>query len=433
MTASSYARWFRDSTPYIRTHRGKTFVVMLGGDAADHDNLTHLVQDLALLSVLGVRLVIVHGARPQIDAACPTAQFVDGRRVTSADDLPRVVQASALVRTRIEAAFSTGLPNTPLHNVSIRIAGGNVVRARPIGVRAGIDHGHTGEIRSVDTAAVNALLDANAVLLLSPLGYSPAGAAYNLEAGALAAEIAVGIQADKLIVLDALAPLTDSEDQPVRDLTPAELAELLDTAPANSDRLHSMLDAVRRGVPKAHLVSFLDDGALLEELFTATGAGTQLSERAHRNVRPATTSDLSGIVELVRPMVQEGGLVERSIDEIERAIDRYLVAEIDGIVVGCCAVLPYAENADDAEIASVAVHPGQRKDGVTSKSLLAAAESQAQASGVSKLWALTTGARDWFVEQGFTVASHEALPADRKDHYDTERNSTVLCKVLTNN
>lgn len=424
---SSYARWFRDSTPYIHTHRGKTFVVMLGGDAAEHANLTNLVHDLALLSVLGVRLVIVHGARPQIDAANPNAEFVDGRRVTSGDELHGVIAASASVRARIEAAFSTGLPNTPLHNVGVRVAGGNVVRARPIGVRSGVDHGYTGEVRSVDADAIEALLDANAVLLLSPLGYSPAGATYNLEASALAAEVAAGVQADKLIVLDAASHVRNDHGDPERDVTPASLDALLAANPDVSDRLQAMLDAVRRGVSKAHLVSYADDGALLEELFTASGSGTQLSEQAHRNIRGASTADLSGIAELVRPMMSQGSLIERSNDEIDQNIDRYLVAEIDGIVIGCCAVLPCGP---DAEVASVAVHPSQRGDGLTARALLAAAESLAQEAGAGHLWALTTAARDWFVEHGFAVVGRDTLPAERKDRYDTERNSTVLCKQL---
>lgn len=427
MTPSSYARWFRDSTPYIRTHRDRTFVVMLGGDAANHANLTHLIHDLALLSVLGVRLVIVHGARPQIDAACPNACFVNGRRVTSSDELTAVIQASATVRARIEAAFSTGLPNTPLHNVGVRVAGGNVVRARPIGVRAGVDHGHTGEVRSVDAKAIKALLDAEAVLLQSPLGYSPAGATYNLEASALAAEIAVAIHADKLIVLDDAATVSNAKGNAVRDVTPAELEGLLGANPGNADRLAAMLDAVRRGVPKAHLVSFADDGALLEELFTAAGTGTQLSEQAHRTVRPATAADIAGIAELIRPMMSDGSLIERNRGEIEQSIGRYLVAEVDGIVIGCCVVLPCG---DDAEIASVAVHPSQRGDGRTARALLAEAERTAAGAGASQLWALTTGARDWFIEQGFRVEDASALPAERQRRYDQTRNSTVLGKAL---
>lgn len=426
-SGAEYARWFRGSTPYIHTHRDKTFVVLLPGEACDDDYLVDIVHDLALLSVLGIRLIVVHGARPQIASALPDSKLVAYRRVTSAGDMNTIISVAGAVRARIEALFSMGLPNTPLHNVGVRVVGGNIVRARPVGVKGGIDHQQTGEVRSIDQSQLDALLDARAIVLLSPIGYSPSGVAYNLEASELAAKLAVACSADKLIAFDENGYVRSPSNQQLRDLTPSELVAAL---PDNTERellLNALLLAVRGGVSKAHLVSYSRDGALLEELFTAGGGGSQISESAHRSVRSATAADLAGIAELVRPLAESGSLVARSVDQIERDLGHYLVAVVDGVVVGCCTLMPCG---DDLELASVAVHDSQRGDRVTGASLLKSAEDTARSRGVARLWALTTAARDWFLDKGFQAVSADELPAARRASYDGGRNSVVLCKVL---
>ncbi len=427
-TASSdYARWFRGSTPYIHTHRDRTFVVLLPGEACIDDYLVNIVHDLALLSVLGIRLIVVHGARPQIGAALPDSELVEHQRVTSAGDMATIVSIVGGVRAQIEALFSMGLPNTPLHNVGVRVAGGNIVRAQPVGIKGGVDHQQTGEVRSIDRAQLDALLDARAIVLLSPIGYSPSGVAYNLEASELAARLAIACHADKLIAFDENGFVRGVDNQRLRDLTPPELVAAL---PSNTERqllLSALLRAVRGGVSKAHLVSYVRDGALLEELFTAGGGGSQISESAHRSVRSATPADLAGIAELVRPLAESGSLIARSVDQIERELHQYLVAVVDGVVVGCCALMPCG---DDLELASVAVHNSQRGDRVTGTALLKSAEEAARARGATRLWALTTAARDWFLDRGFQAASAQDLPEARRASYDGGRNSAVLCKVL---
>jgi amino-acid N-acetyltransferase len=151
VNGNQYAQWFRDSTPYISTHRNKTFVVQLEGEALDHPNLTNIVHDLALIHVLGARLVVVHGARPQIDAALPDAEFHHGRRITRAADLPLLLGIFGQQRARLEALFSTGLPTSPLHGTEISVIGGNFVTARPVGVVDGVDHLLTGRTRRIHT------------------------------------------------------------------------------------------------------------------------------------------------------------------------------------------------------------------------------------------------------------------------------------------
>ncbi len=175
MAENDYAQWFRDSTPYISKHRNKTFVVLLDGEALalgsdTAGKLTNIVHDLALVHVLGARLVLVHGARPQLDAALggPDA-FHNGRRVTQEADLPAVLRVFGELRARLEALFSTGLPTSPLRDVDISVISGNFITARPVGILDGVDHELTGRVRRVHSDRLTRILDSGAIALLSPL------------------------------------------------------------------------------------------------------------------------------------------------------------------------------------------------------------------------------------------------------------------------
>jgi len=430
---SGYARWFRASTPYISAHRNRTFVVLLGGEAIAHSNLTNIVHDLALLHVLGVRLVLIHGARPQIDAAIPDCRFHAHRRITDRDSLDTVLGVYGQVRTALEALFSTGLPTSPLRNADIATVTGNFVVAKPIGVLGGVDHLFTGQVRRIHAQRLKAALDMRALLLLSPIGYSPSGQAYNLASDELAADIALALKADKLILFAEDGYVHDPTGRQRTHLIPGELDVIIDhpqTPTAVAHQLRVMLRACRGGVPRCHLVSYAEDGALLEELFTAQGHGTQLSEERAALVRPARPDDVAGIVEVIRPLEEAGALVRRDRDRLEQEIGNFFVAELDGIVVGCCALYGYG---DMAELACVGVHESYRSTGMRpgiGTRLLAAAETAARAAGIATLFALTTQTRDWFVEHGFTDAGIEALPAPKQDLYNYQRNSKVLIKTL---
>ncbi len=436
----SYARWFRDSTPYISAHRNKTFVVLLGGDAVAHANLTNIVHDLALLNVLGVRLVVVHGAREQINASLDDRKFHQhgelSRRITDDQAMRTITGVYGQIRSDLEARFSTGLPTSPLHNTEIQLVSGNFVTAKPIGVLDSIDHQFTGLARKVHTQRVNKALDTGAIVLLSPIGYSPSGQAFNLTADELAGQVATALRANKLIVFDAVPYLSDANGHRLSNFTPTVLDKILDTSTIQAStrhRLRTLVRAVRAGVESGQLVSYSDDGALLEELFTADGVGTQVTEQDRRLVRRAKLEDVADIVEVIRPLEDAGVLVRRSRDRLEQEIDQFFVAEIDGFVIGCCALYPVGASL---ELACVAVHESYRQEGSDTgspsvgKQLLDAAEAEARASGHSEIFALTTQARDWFLEHGFEEADIADLPTPKQALYNYHRNSKVLRKRL---
>jgi amino-acid N-acetyltransferase len=415
--------------PRFTTDSRGAFAFTLNIDAS-------IVHDLALLHVLGVRLVLVHGARPQIDEALPASRFHGHRRITDRDSMDTLLGVYAQVRATLEAHFSTGLPTSPLRNADISTISGNFVLARPIGILDGVDHLFTGQVRRVHADRIRALLDARSLVLLSPMGYSPSGQVFNLAADELAAEVAMGLKADKLIMFDADGYVKDENGRNRTDLVPLELEALLartQPEPYVANQLRAMLRASRGGVPRCHLVSYAADGALLQELFTARGHGTELVEQRGDMVRPARLEDVAGIVELIRPLEEAGVLVRRDRDRLELEVGNFHVAELDGIVVGCCALYP-VENA--AELACVAVHGAYRGSGIKpgiGERLLAGAEDEARRLGIVELFVLTTQTRDWFVEHGFEEATIDALPAPRQALYNYQRNSKVMIKHLEPN
>jgi amino-acid N-acetyltransferase len=429
MDTTDYARWFRGSTPYISAYRNKTFVVLLAGEALNHKNLTNVIHDLALLHVLGVRLVLVYGARPQIDLALPDSTFHESRRITDSNAIETIAAVNGQIRTRLEGMFSTGLPNTPLHNVDLPVISGNFVVAQPIGIIDGVDHLFTGKVRRVETQRISSALDAGALLLQSPLGYSSSGQAFNVPADSLAQEIAIQLKADKLIVFDEEI-VRDENGVRVSSFTPSTLDQYRhNITDGQRRRLSAMAAAVRAGVGKAQLISYQEDGALLAELFTAEGVGTQVVEQQSKPVRAARATDVAGIVEVIRPLEEAGILVRRERDRLEAEIDHFLVAELDGIVVGCCAVYTFGEAA---ELACVAVHENYRlpSGSGVGRGLLAAAEERAKQESARSLFVLTTQTSEWFKEQGFVEADVANLPGKKQDLYNWQRGSLVLAKPL---
>jgi amino-acid N-acetyltransferase len=435
---TQYARWFRDSTPYISTHRRKTFVILLGGDAIVHDNITHIVHDLALLSVLGVRVVLVHGARPQIDAAVAAAgltpQFHDHRRITDQATIEQVESAVARVRVRIEGLFSMGLPNTPLHNTKIHVLSGNLVTARPFGVVDGIDHLFTGRVRPHPQRAhpSDAERPLHRLAVAARL-FAVRRSVQSLERGARnrrchrarrrqADHVRLGIRGHRRNRRTAVRSVAERTRFAARHRELRRHTRL---------RLTELLRACRAGVPRTHLIGFRDDGALLQELYTAAGCGTQISEDGFQHIRRATAEDVAGIVELIRPLENAGVLVRRPRDRLEREIDRFFVAELDGNIIGCCALYPF-EEARAGELACLATHPSYRLDAKEhGTALVRRIETEARRLGLDQLFLLTTQTRDWFKEQGFVDATVDELPAPRKAVYNFQRNSAVMLKRIS--
>ena len=184
LSPAQFVSLFREVAPYVNLFRGKTFVVAFGGKAISGPLARTLAYDANLLVALGVRLVLVHGARPQIEEELREKgleSISHGRyRVTDAATLDCVIDAVGSVYLEIDALLSQGLPDTPMANSTIRVVAGNFITAKPLGVIDGVDMQYAGAVRKIDAEGIRAQLGMGNIVILSSLGASPTGEIFNL-------------------------------------------------------------------------------------------------------------------------------------------------------------------------------------------------------------------------------------------------------------
>ncbi|WP_392558666.1 amino-acid N-acetyltransferase [Orbus mooreae] len=425
----------RHSVPYINAHQGKTFVILLTGATLKSNNYANIINDLGLLHSLGIKLVIINGARNQIDEALQEQhiepKYYKYTRITDAKTLDIVKQVTGLLQLNITASLSMSLNNTPLQGSHINVVSGNFVIAQPLGVDDGIDYCHTGKIRRINCEAIMEQLNHGSIVLLGPVGVSVTGESFNLSSEDVAAEVAIKLKADKLIGFCAEQGILDSNGNVITDLFPADADQYVKMREQNGQHLSSDIRflraasrACRNHVHRSHLVSYLVDGAILQEIFSRDGIGTQVAMEHSEKIRKATIDDIGGILELIKPLEEQGILVRRSREQLEMEIDKFTIIERDNITIGCAALYPYFEEGM-AEMACVAIHPDYRSS-ARGDMLLEKLVEQAQKMKLTKLFVLTTRSIHWFREKGFIPAEVDNLPIKKKQLYNYQRNSKIL-------
>lgn len=430
---------FRHSVPYINTHRGKTFVIMLGGEAIEHENFSSIVNDIGLLHSLGIRLVVVYGARPQIDANLAAHHheplYHKNIRVTDVKTLELVKQAAGTLQLDITARLSMSLNNTPLQGAHINVVSGNFIIAQPLGVDDGVDYCHSGRIRRIDEDAIHRQLDNGAIVLMGPVAVSVTGESFNLTSEEIATQLAIKLKAEKMIGFCSSQGVTNDDGDIVSELFPNEAQARVEAQEEKGDYnsgtvrfLRGAVKACRSGVRRCHLISYQEDGALLQELFSRDGIGTQIVMESAEQIRRATINDIGGILELIRPLEQQGILVRRSREQLEMEIDKFTIIQRDNTTIACAALYPFPEEKI-GEMACVAVHPDYRSSS-RGEVLLERIAAQAKQSGLSKLFVLTTRSIHWFQERGFTPVDIDLLPESKKQLYNYQRKSKVLMADL---
>lgn len=434
-TDKQFITWVRWAAPYLHAFRGKTFVVAFGGELVDEGLFTGLASDINLLYSVGIRIVLVHGSRPQIDAQLrqrrAKSRYHNGVRITDPVALECVKEAVGLLRVEIDALLSLGLPNTPMAGAPINTVSGNFIQGQPLGVVDGVDYQYSGNVRRIDTAAINGCLATDNIVIVSPIGYSPTGEVFNLSMEDVAVATAKSLGAEKLLFFSDAA-VTNRAGRTIPEATAAEAEVLLEknerlSADTRLYLAHSV-EAVRGGVKRAHVINRRVDGALLIELFTYDGSGCMITADKLERLRPATIEDVGGILQLIEPLEEEGTLVRRGRELLEREITRFMVMEHDKVILGCAALYPFPK-VRAGELACLAVRPEYRREGYGEK-LMQAIEQKARAAGMSKLFVLTTRAEHWFVERGFQEADVSALPQEKRSLYNWQRRSVIMVKKL---
>lgn len=438
----TFLPWFRSVAPYIHAHRGKTFVVAIAGELIAAGKLPTFAQDLALIHAMGIKVVLVHGFRPQVQeqlkAKGHESTFSHGMRVTDAVALDCAQEAAGQLRYEIEAAFSQGLPNTPMAGSQIRVVSGNFITARPVGIVDGVDFQHTGLVRKIDAVGIRRAVEYGALVMLSPFGFSPTGEAFNLSMEDVAASTAIALKADKLIYVTEVKgiPLDpkDPSSEIDQELALADAEKLLAALPNpmqptdTAFYLQHAVKAGKNGVDRVHIVPYSVDGSILLESFTHDGVGTMIVDEKLESLREATADDIGGVLQLIEPFEKDGTLVKRDRTEIERDIDHYTVIEHDGVIFGCAALYPYPE-ARTAEMAALTVSPQVQSQG-DGERILKRIEQRAKAQGLESIFVLTTRTMHWFLKRGFVQVDANWLPEARQRKYNRDRRSQVLVKRL---
>ncbi|OUS14113.1 amino-acid N-acetyltransferase [Gammaproteobacteria bacterium 53_120_T64] len=433
---TDYVKFFRETSPYIHRHRGKTFVIALPGEAVCHTNFTDIIHDIALLNTLGIRIVLVHGARPQVaqrlEQCQLESQYAANIPVTDSRAMECVKDAVGSVRITIESLLSMGLANSPMHGARIRVVSGNFITAKPLGIREGVDFQHSGEVRKIDRTGIQGQLNDGAMVLLSAIGYSPTGEAFNLGYEDVATQAAINLGAEKLIFLGPESGLNNASGSLLKRINLSQAQRLLEKNEDNSlnNTLQGAYQACLNGVPRCHLTSYSADGDLLGELFTREGTGTLVLQHSEEVIRQASIDDITGILELISPLEEQGVLVKRSRELLETEISRfYVIAHPEGMLIGCAALYPFAAGKA-AELACVVTHPDFHNLGLAARLLEHLEDKARNDFQLKTLYVLTTQAAHWFQENGFMATSLEQLPLEKAKLYNYQRKSKIFYKHL---
>lgn len=426
---------FRQATPYIYAHRGKTFVLYISDGLLAKENTASLIHDLALVHTLGVKLVLVLGLRTHIDKKLgkqSASSFENNWRITDTKTLHAIKEVAGSVKTNIEALFSIGLINTPMSGMKLNVVSGNYVRAKPVGIRNGVDYQHTGEVRNIVADEIQKQLNANNIVLMLPLGYSKTGDIFNLTSIEVAKHVACSLQSEKLILLLDKFIAPGNKKQSDNHYNVNEAKELVKILPKRKQQLKGYLDvaiqACLEDVKRVHLLDASKPGALLEELYTLDGVATLVTAETYDEIRPATINDVGGITELIQPLIDKGALVPRTREQLELEIESFDVIERDGMVLACGALQVFTEE-NAAEVACLAVHPEYQSNGRGSK-MLTHLEKKSTAAGANLLFVLTTQTSHWFREHGFKTTKIESLPMKKRSLYNYQRNSKAYSKAV---
>jgi len=424
-------QWFRTAAPYINTHRGKTFVILLSDSCVASDDFINQIHDIALLHHLGIKLVILHGSRLQIDQHLQQHQietlYHHDVRICDVSAMPKILNAINEVRTTIESRLSMGLPNTPMSGADISVISGNFINGMPLGIIDGVDMQHAGKVRDIKHESIKQLLAKRHVVLLSHIGFSKTGEVFNLPADELATEVAMSLQAEKLIFI---SPYKQNNSDSVQ-ISSSDCDQLISENQLEPDfkkLLRLAKQAIIQQVGRVHIIEQHVDGGLLQELFTREGSGTLITNLFYEGIHQASIDDIGGILELIRPLELSGTLVPRAREQLELEIPWFHVIEKEGLIIACVACIP-VEDSEYAEIACLAVNNDYQGDGLGAQ-LLQMAEHQARKLDRKRIYIQTTKSSHWFIENGFEQINLAELPEVKQQVYNEQRRSIIMSKKV---
>lgn len=437
MNALDFTHAFREAAPYIHYLRGKTLVVAIQSDLLS-GSLNALAADFNLIAALGVRLVLVHGSEQPLRQLSAQTQYVlsqhENRFVMDKQGLTLLSRVCGQIQAEIQAALSLGFRHALYRSERLRIASGNYLTAKPVGVINGVDMQFAGLVRKVDRQAIEHQLNNQAIVLISPIATSPVGQTYHLSMHDTAQAVAVALHAEKLVFLTDETGILDDRQALIQNLTAQEAQQMLTMTHLSSTQrqmLATAMDALQQGIKRVQILSGRQNGSLINELFTRQGSGTSIAQNAFMKIRPANERDIADIIALIHPLAQRGILLPRNRAYLENHIHEFSVVEHDEQIYACVALKTFADMPDAVELACLVVSEEVRAAGY-GDALLDYVVAQACKMGKRRLFALSTQTADWFLEHDFQAAQLADLPPARQQQYlDNQRQSKIFVRSIS--
>lgn len=474
----NFVNMFRGSASYIASHRNTIIVFHIPGDLLIWDGFSDLMDDISLCWLLGMKAVVVIGCSKQVDLRlekdrenCEASYLTpEGKnvkcggevirynsiRVTDLRTLRIVKEEAGYVRFEVERLLGRSLYRHGLMDEDSKdgnIVSGNFYSAQPFGVIDGLDFKFTGFPRKVETDKIKQVLDSHDVVLMTSLGTSPSGEIFNVNTEHLACFVAGSLKAEKVVFFttNEIAFREKYKRKMVQNLRVSDARHLLsyNNVTINKSKGFTYFDhgvgaclsvgtkealvklgwcvsSLERGVRRAHIISPIN-GALLQELYTRDGSGTLISRDIYEGIRVANIGDISGIYELIEPLVSAGTLVPRPKNVLEKDISTYYVFTRDNLIVACAQIKLFERGF--AEIGCLVVKKEYRSQG-RGDAMLGYLERLSVQVGCPNVFVLSTQTMEWFVEREFIQASVDDLPPSRVAAYNHDRKSKIYMKRI---
>lgn len=423
----------RQAFGYIDRFKNELFVIKIDDILISNPLFPILIKDLVLLHRMGIRIILVPGARTRIDEVLKTynvsCSTINGIRISPPESIPFIKMAAFDVSNNI----MTMLAECEAHAVI-----GNWVRARSIGVRNGINYQSSGTVERLQIDILNNVLEDGLIPIFPNIGWSGKGKPYNLSSNELALTLSIELKAAKLFFVTDKGGIHQGEykipdgafvtgEGIISQLNREQAQEFLDLNSSDSydeslELVSLGLEACNLGVKRVHIVDGHIEGMILKEIFSNRGLGTMIYGNQHENIRKMTHSDIPEVLRMMHPAVEDKILIPRTASDLEKKIKDYIVYEVDGTVHGCGALHKYGQQG---EIAAIVVDEMYINAGI-GKKIVSYLMEKALAMKLKQVFLLTTQTSDWFSQLGFVQGEISDLPKEKQKTYNYDRNSLVF-------
>ncbi len=424
----------RQAFGYIDQFKGETFVIKIASELMASPYFPLLIKDLVLLHRMGIRIVLVPGTRSRIDEVLATygieCKKVNGIRISPPESIPFIKMAAFDVSNQI----MTLLAECGAHAVI-----GNWVRARSIGVLEGVNYQSSGIVERLQTDILENVLEDGLIPIFPNIGWNAKGKPYNLSSDELAYTLSIALKAAKLFFLTNAQRIETGEysapegavidsDGTISQLTVSLAGSFLElNAEKKGSELYELVAlghrACTNGIRRVHIVDGAAEGMVIKEIFSNRGLGTMVYANQHENIRAFTSADIPELLRLMQPSIEDKILIPRTAGDLEENAQDYYVYEVDGTIHGCGALHVFDDR--QGEIAAVVVDDFYSGLGIGNK-IIGYLVDRAVELRLKSVFVLTTQTSDWFAQLGFTEATVDDLPFEKRKNYNRQRNSLIL-------